>query len=84
MIAVSGSAGARIEPVYLCGAQAIGLAWAQRTKTTTDEDDYGFLHGVGVQEIRAIEKLRFGTGTSNLTTPKDHGIVTGFFASAID
>ena len=81
---VSGSAGARIEPVYLCGAQAIGLAWAQRTKSTTDTDDYEFLHGVGVQEIRGIEKLRFGTGASDTTTPKDHGIVTGFFAAAAD
>ncbi len=81
---VSGSAGARIEPVYLCGAQAVGLAWAQRTKSTTDTDDYEFLHGVGVQEIRGIEKLRFGTGASDLTTPKDHGIVTGFFAAASD
>lgn len=81
---VSGSAGARIEPVYLCGAQAVGLAWAQRTKSTTDVDDFEFLHGVGVQEIRAIEKLRFGTGASDLTTPKDHGIVTGFFAAAND
>ena len=81
---VSGSGGARIEPVYLCGAQAVGLAWAQRTKSTTDTDDYEFLHGVGVQEIRGIEKLRFGTGASDLTTPKDHGIVTGFFAAAND
>ena len=81
---VSGSAGARIEPVYLCGAQAIGLAWAQRTKSTMDTDDYEFLHGVGVQEIRGIEKLRFGTGASDTTTPKDHGIVTGFFAAAAD
>ena len=81
---ISGSGGARIEPVYLCGAQAIGIAWAQRTKTTTDTDDYGFLHGVGVQEIRRIEKLRFGTGASDLTTPKDHGIVTAFVAAAAD
>lgn len=81
---VSGSAGARIEPVYLCGAQAIGIGWAQRTKSTTDIDDYEFLHGVGVQEIRVIEKLRFGTGASDLTTPRDHGIVTGFFAAAAD
>lgn len=81
---VSGSAGARIEPVYLCGAQAIGMAWSQRTKSTTDTDDYEFLHGVGVQEIRGIEKLRFGTGASDTTTPKDHGIVTGFFAAAAD
>lgn len=81
----SGSAGARIEPVYLCGAQAVGLAWAQRTKSTTDTDDYGFLHGVGVQEIRGIEKLRFGTDPSaDTTTPKDHGVVTAFVAAAAD
>jgi N4-gp56 family major capsid protein len=78
------SSGVALEPVYLCGAQAIGLAWAQRTKSTTDTDDYGFLHGVGVQEIRGIEKLRFGTGATDLTTPKDHGIVTGFFAASAD
>lgn len=82
---ISGSAGARLEPVYLCGAQAMGIAWAQRTKSTTDTDDYEFLHGVGVQEIRVIEKLRFGTAAgADLTTPKDHGIVTGFFAAAAD
>ena len=80
----SGSGGVAIEPVYLCGAQAVGLAWAQRSKSTTDTDDYGFLHGVGVQEIRGIEKLRFGTGASDTTTPKDHGIVTGFVAAVAD
>jgi N4-gp56 family major capsid protein len=79
------STGVRLEPVYLAGAQAIGLAWAQRTKSTTDTDDYGFLHGVGVQEIRGIEKLRFGTvAGADTTTPKDHGIVTGFIAAPAD
>ena len=82
---ISGSGGIRIEPVYLCGAQAVGIAWAQRTKSTTDVDDYGFLHGVGVQEIRKIDKLRFGTAAgADTTTPKDHGVVTGFFAAAAD
>ena len=81
----SGSAGAAIEPVYLCGAQAIGIAWAQRTKSTTDMDDYEFLHGVGVQEMRGIEKLRFGTAAGvDTTTPKDHGMVTAFVAAAAD
>lgn len=79
------SSGVRIEPVYLCGAQAIGLAWAQRTKSTTDIDDYEFLHGVGVQEIRGIEKLRFGTAAgADTTTPKDHGIVTAFVGAPAD
>jgi len=82
---ISGSGGIRIEPVYLCGAQAVGIAWAQRTKSTTDVDDYGFLHGVGVQEIRKIDKLRFGTAAgADTTTPKDHGIATVFFAAASD
>jgi N4-gp56 family major capsid protein len=79
------SSGVVLEPVYLCGAQAIGLAWAQRTKTTTDVDDFEFLHGVGVQEIRGIEKLRFGTvAGADTTTPKDHGIVTAFVAAPAD
>lgn len=74
-----------IEPVYLCGAQAVGLAWAQRTKSTTDVDDYEFLHGVGVQEIRRIQKLRFGTAAgADTTTPRDHGIVTAFVGAAPD
>ena len=79
------SSGVVLEPVYLCGAQAVGLAWAQRTKSTTDVDDYEFLHGVGVQEIRGIEKLRFGTAAgADTTTPKDHGMVTAFVAAAAD
>jgi N4-gp56 family major capsid protein len=78
------STGVRIEPVYLCGAQAVGLAWAQRTKSTTDTDDYEFLHGVGVQEIRGIEKLRFGTAADDTTTPKDHGILTAFISAPSD
>jgi hypothetical protein len=81
---ITSVAAASVEPVYLCGAQAVGLAWAQRTKSTTDTDDYDFLHGVGVQEIRRIEKLRFGTGATDLTTPKDHGIATAFVAAAAD
>jgi len=79
------SSGVRIEPVYLCGAQAVGLAWAQRTKSTTDTDDYEFLHGVGIQEIRRIEKLRFGTvAGADTTTPKDHGIFTAFVSGPAD
>jgi hypothetical protein len=79
------SGGGRAVPIYLCGAQALGIAWAQRTKSTTDTDDYEFLHGVGVQEIRGIDKLRFGTAAGvDTTTPKDHGIVTAFVAGAAD
>jgi hypothetical protein len=48
-------------------------------------DDYEFMHGAGVQEIRGIEKLRFGTDPAvDTTTPKDHGIATAFVAAATD
>jgi N4-gp56 family major capsid protein len=70
---------------YLCGAQAVGIAWAQRTKAITNERDYGFFHGVGVQEIRGVAKLRFGTdATTDQSTPVDNGVVTVFSAAEPD
>jgi N4-gp56 family major capsid protein len=70
---------------YLCGAQAIGIAWAQRTKAITNERDYGFFSGVGVQEIRGVAKLRFGTDpTVDQTKPVDNGVVTVWSAAEPD
>lgn len=65
-----GAASARLEPYYLCGAQAIGVAWAQRTKSTTEVRDYGFVKGVGIHEMLGVEKLVYNG--------KDHGVYTGF------
>jgi len=79
-----GAGSIQIGPVYLCGAQAVGVAFAQRTKTTTQVTDYGFRNGVGLQEIRGIEKLIFGSGSGDTDDLKDHGIVTGFFAAVAD
>ncbi|MEY4427846.1 MAG: hypothetical protein RLZZ182_535 [Pseudomonadota bacterium] len=73
-----------VDPCYLVGAQAIGLAWSQRTKTTTNVRDYEFLHGVGISEVRGIHKLRFGAGAGDTDDQKDHGVVTGFFAGVAD
>jgi hypothetical protein len=69
-----GAASARIEPVYLCGAQALGVAWAQRTKSTTESRDYDFVHGVCVREMRDVKKLVFNG--------KDNAVVTGFVGAA--
>lgn len=70
---------------YMCGAQALGVAWAQRTKSTTNTRDYGYMHGAGVQEIRGVGKLRFGTdATTDQTTPVDHGIYTIVSAAVAD
>lgn len=77
-----GNAGSNVEPIYLCGTQALGVAWAKRTRTTVrKEDDYGFQHGVGFIEHRGIEKIRYGAGGSS---SKDWGMVTGYVSSVAD
>lgn len=73
-----------VSPSYLCGAQALGVGYAQRSKTTTEVRDYGFVHGVAVQEMRGIQKLTFGTTTNDTDDLKDHGVVTGYFAAVAD
>lgn len=65
-----GATSARIEPYFLCGAQALGVAWAQKTKSTTDTRDYGFVKGVGIHEMRGVEKLVYNS--------KDHGVFSGY------
>jgi hypothetical protein len=43
------------------------------------------MHGVGLQEMRGIGKLRFGTdATVDQTAPKDAGIFTLFTTSTAD
>jgi N4-gp56 family major capsid protein len=80
-LAIAGGTSADVSPVFLCGSQALGFLVAQRSKTITDDTDYGDKQGCAIQEVRGIEKLRFGTdATVDTTTPKDNGIFTGFFA----
>jgi hypothetical protein len=84
ILAGAGAAGIDVGFNFLCGAQALGVAWAQRLKTTTDVRDYGFRHGAGVQEIRGIEKLMFGTGASDRTNLVQQGVYTLFTAAVAD
>ena len=77
-----GATGNDVAPCYLCGAQALGIAWAQRTKSTIrKEDDYGFKHGVGFHEMRGIEKLQYGQTGSDA---KDWGMGTLYVAGVAD
>jgi N4-gp56 family major capsid protein len=79
-----GAGGIQVGANFLCGAQAIGVAWAQRTKSTTNVRDYGFRTGVGVQEIRGIEKLLFGRGPDDTDNLVQHGLVTVYTAAVAD
>lgn len=80
----AGAGGIDVGFSFLCGQGAIGAAWAQRTRSTTDEDDYAFRYGVGIQEIRGIEKLMFGTGLDDRTGLVQNGIVTVVTAAVGD
>jgi hypothetical protein len=63
------------EPAYLCGAQALGIAWGQTPRATErKEDDYDFQFGKGTESLWAAEKL--------LYNGLDHGVVSGFFYTA--
>jgi hypothetical protein len=75
-IGTVGATSARVAPVFLCGSQAVGVAWGQTPQVIRDETDYGFNKHIGTQEVRGIEKLRF--------QGMDHGMVTGFVAAAAD
>ncbi len=70
-----------VTPVYLCGAQALGYALAKRWTSKTQEFDYGDKVGVAIEAIYGVNKLTFGTGTGDRDDLKDHGVVTGYFAT---
>lgn len=73
----AGNGGAAVRPVFVCGQQAIGVAWGQEPTPRTDRDkDYGFRPGVAIEELRGVKKMVFNG--------KQHGMVTAFFAAAAD
>lgn len=79
-----GASSAVVRPCYLCGAQAIGMAWAKRPETVEEMFDYKRAVGLGITQWYKIEKMRFGAGISDTDDTKDHGVVTGYFAAAAD
>ena len=79
-----GAGGIDVEPFYLCGAQAVGLAQCKRWETKTQETDYEDKFGVAVRCIDGLEKLLFGSGAADTDDLKQHGIVTGYFAGVAD
>src|SRR5574341_45861 len=75
------SATTEVTPVYLMGAQALAMVHGKRWKSMTKEFDYGDKYGVAIESIMGIRKVIFGTGTGDTDDLKDHGVVTGFFAT---
>jgi hypothetical protein len=79
-----GASNIDVGPVYLCGAQALGVLWKERSKMITDDTDYGERKGAGFREVRDVKKLLFGKGATNTADPVQHGVHTGYFASVDD
>lgn len=78
-----GANGIDVGMSIMCGAQALGLGWAARTKTTTNVRDYGWQTGVGIQEIRGLGKLSFGR-TLDGTALVDQGVFSIFTSAVAD
>lgn len=73
----AGSGPCDVRPVFLCGQQAVGIAWGQEPTMRTDlTKDYAFRPGVAVEELLAVKKLAYNG--------KQHGVVSCFFAAAAD
>lgn len=69
--ATAGASSAKVEPCFLCGAQAIGYGLGQEPQLIVDDKkDYGFQPGVAVELKHDIDKLVYNS--------KDHGMVSVF------
>jgi N4-gp56 family major capsid protein len=77
-----GASTATVVPAYLVGAQAVGVAYAKRWKSTEQTFDYGDKRGVAIESIYGVSKMKFGSGAGDTDDLKDHGVVTGYFASS--
>lgn len=65
-----------VQPFFLCGAQAVGVAWGQKPTPRSQVTDYGFRPGVAIEELIRIQKLFFNG--------VQQGMVTGYVAAAPD
>lgn len=71
-----------VAPVYLCGTQAVAYGIAQRTKMIENIRDYGAKKGAGYEFVDVVNKVYFGAGAADATTPKMNGVVAGYVAVA--
>jgi hypothetical protein len=80
VLLAAGAASADVSVGYLCGAQALAIGWGQDPiPTQRKDDDYGFIKGVGTEELRSVEKTFFQTPTS-VGPGEQFGVVTVFGA----
>jgi N4-gp56 family major capsid protein len=58
VLAGVGASSSDVEPSYMAGSGAIGVAWGQEPTPKTDRDrDYGFRPGVAIEELLGVKKI---------------------------
>lgn len=75
-LTATGAAGVALNTGFLVGAGAISMGYAQMDKPISQEYDYGFQQGVGVQFVRGQGKTSFNG--------VDYGVITHIHASQAD
>jgi hypothetical protein len=83
-LTTAGTTANRVEPVFLCGQQAVAVIWGRMLKPTfRKEDDYQHIMGVGIEGAYGVVKMysKHPMTGSNLVQA---GVVTGFYSSAAD
>jgi hypothetical protein len=76
----AGTAPIDIAPVFLCGCQAVSVAWGNMPEfRAKKEDDYGQFTGVAITEMAGANKIMRKDGSSGVQI--DNGMVTGFVAA---
>lgn len=71
-----GASSIDVAPNFVCGAQSMFVCWGRRTRAIQQDDDYGNINGVGVAEIRGVEKATFNS--------TQHGLLTLYTAGVAD
>jgi hypothetical protein len=61
---------------FLIGAQALGIAYGEKAHAIKDSVDYDNINGVGIAEIRGIDKLMYNS--------IQHGVLTLYTAAVAD
>lgn len=72
----AGDSSSKVEPIVLCGAEAVGWAIGQRNQIIIDRDeDYRFNPGVALQKKEDVRKMFWND--------VQHGVVSGFVSGEV-
>jgi N4-gp56 family major capsid protein len=83
MLGLVGAGAIQVGVNFLCGVQAVGVAFAKTATPIMMDKDYNFRKGVGIQEMRGIKKIIFDD-PDNTGSDVDHGMVTVYTAAVDD